>query len=138
MHEILLLRNPHKYSIPNESEMRTLIGSLMKAKKKQEEEKEEEDGDDDNNSDRENNDQFPKEYEEFIKGEIEIAFENDEMDQLLPTLLLKAAKDKFKSNRQLRITHAETEKKFKKRVSALKSSYKKKQETTRRNKAADG
>ena len=60
------------------------------------------------------------------------------MDQLLPTLLLTAAKEKFKFNRQLRITHAETESKFKKKVSALKSSYKNKQETTRRNKAVDG
>ena len=60
------------------------------------------------------------------------------MDQLLPCLLLTAAKDKFKYNKQLRITHAATESKFKKKVSALKSSYKKKQETTRRNKAADG
>ena len=60
------------------------------------------------------------------------------MDQLLPAILLTVAKDKFKSDRRLRITHAATEIKFKKKVSALKSSYKKKQETTRRNKAADG
>ena len=112
--------------------MRTLISLLMKSKKK------EEDGDYDNDSNREKDDRFPKEYEEFIKEEIEIAIENDKMDQLLPTLLLNAAKDKFKSNRQLRITHAETESKFKKKISALKSSYKKKQETTRRNKTADG
>ena len=114
--------------------MRTLISLLMKSKKKQEEE----DGDDDNDSNREKDDQFPKEYLEFIKEEIEIAIEYDKMDQLLPTLLLTAAKEKFKFNRRLRITQAETGRKFKKKVSALKSSYKKKQETTRRNKAADG
>ena len=113
--------------------MRTLISSLMKSKKKQEEE----DGDDDNDSNREKDDQFPKEYLEFIKEEIEIAIEYDEMDQLLPAILLTVAKDKFKSDRRLRITAA-TESKFKKKVSSLKSSYKKKQETTRRNKAADG
>ena len=47
------------------------------------------------------------------------------MDQLLPALLLTAAKRKCKFNRRLEITHAETESKFKKKVSALKSSYKK-------------
>ena len=114
--------------------MRTLISSLMKSKKKQEEE----DGEDDSDSNREKDDRFPKEYEEFIKEEIEIAIEYDEMDQLSPTLLLTASKEKFKFNRRLRITHAETENKFKKKVSALKSSYKKKEETTRRKKAADG
>ena len=114
--------------------MRTLISSLMKSKKKQEEK----DRDDDNDSNREKDDRLPIEYLEFIKEEITIAMENDEMDQILPTLLLKAAKDKFKKDRRLRITHAETESKFKQRVSAMKSSYKKKQETTRRNKAADG
>ena len=46
--------------------MRTRISLLMKSKKK-----EEEDGDDDNDSNRKNNDRFPKEYEEFIKEEIE-------------------------------------------------------------------
>ena len=60
------------------------------------------------------------------------------MDQLLPTLLLTVAKEKYKFNRQLRITHTETESKFKNKVSALKLSHKKKQETTKRNKAADG
>jgi len=43
-----------------------------------------------------------------------------------------------KNSNIIRITHAETESKFKKTISALKSSYKKKQETTRRNKTADG
>ena len=71
-------------------------------------------------------------------NEIEITKENDNMDQLLPTLLLTAAKEEFKFNRQLRITHVITESKFKKKVSALNSPYKKKHETTRRNKAADG
>jgi len=41
----------------------------MKSKLKQEEE----DGDDENDSNREKDDRFPKEYEEFIKEEIEIA-----------------------------------------------------------------
>ena len=129
MYEVLLSRSPHNYSIPNESEICTLIGSLMKSKKK-----EEEDGDDDNNSNREKVDRLPKEYEEFIKEETEIAVEKDKMDQLLPTLLLTAAKRKFKFNRQLEITHAETESKSKKRVSALKSFYKNKklQEETKK------
>ena len=47
------------------------------------------------------------------------------MDPLLPTLLLTTAKEKFKFNRQLRTTDAETESKFKKKVLALKLSYKK-------------
>ena len=136
MYEVLLSCNPHKYLIPNENEIRTLISSLMKAKKKQEEE--EKDSDDDNDLNGEKDDQFHKEYREFMKEEIEIAIENDKMDHLLPTLLLKVAKEKFKFNRQLRITHAETESKFKKKVLALKSSYKKKQETTRSNKVANG
>ena len=68
MYEVLLSRSPHKYSIPNESEMGTLISSLMKAKKRQEEG--EEDGDDDNDSNGEKDNRFPKEYEEFIKEEI--------------------------------------------------------------------
>ena len=98
MYEFLVSRNQHKYSIPSESEMRTLISSLIKSKKKQEE-----DGDDDNDSNRENNDRFPREYEEFIKEEIEIVIENDELDELFPTALLTAAKDKFESNIQLKI-----------------------------------
>ena len=132
MYVFLISRNQHKYSIPNESEMRTLISSLMKSKKD-----EGEDGDDDNDSTRENNDQFPKEYEEFIKEEIEIAIENDKLVELFPTALLTASTDTFESNIQHKIRHAETESKFKRRVSALKSSDKKKQETTRRNKAAN-
>ena len=72
------------------------------------------------------------------KKKLKIAIENDKLDKLFPTALLAAAKDKFESNIKLKIRHAETESKFKKRESALKSSYKTKQETTRRNKATDG
>ena len=132
MYEILVSCNQHKYSIPNQSEMRTLISLLMKSKKK------EEDGENDNDSNKKKDDQFPKEYEEFIIEEIKIAIENNGLDTLLPALLLAAAKAKIKSIIQLNIKHAETKSKFIKRVSSLKSFYKKKQETTRRNKVADG
>ena len=71
MYKFLVSCNQHKYLIPNQSEMCTLISSLMKSKKK------EKDGDDNNKPNREKNEQFPKEYEEFIKEEIKIAIEND-------------------------------------------------------------
>ena len=111
MYEVLLYFYPRKYSISNESEICTLISSLLKSKKK------EEDGNDGNDSNQKKDDQLPKEYEEFIKEEIEIVIKNTEMDQLLPALLLIAVKRKFKFNRRLEITHAETESKFKKKVS---------------------
>ena len=136
MYEVLVQKFPHKFSIPTDCEIRSFISALI-AKEKKEKNKE---GscNDDTPTDTNNRTRFPTEYDDFIIEAIKEAIDDDKLDGLKPATVLTQAKEYFKSMKKLKIKDKQIENRFKAKFSALKSSYKAKEESGRRFRVANG
>lgn len=92
---IILRKLPERYSIPNESEICSLISLLlMQQKAKQSGNIDDDDNDNDNIDDNQTS-SLPKEFIEYIKEEIEKAIEKETLEALKPSHLLAEAKKTF-------------------------------------------